>query len=401
MARSAAQQYDADKRDEAKKQGQALRALSLPGLVVDQDSPGYLARYDRDQRLIELVSVTDHALRHLVSFDALLKVLMRGDDPATVEPFLDADGQEPDDDEDDDDAPLVRTWVVFATEAEFNLVMAIADRSYPPLARVMRVARSLPFQGRLGVLTRALSTKFYAPAGTKEHSIEGWAALFGLTGQPLVAVATALIVKATEAQGAMVGTTAGMMISEFHALNSALFGDSGVEAVMAYRSAARAENTWRTLLAADPDRRPRNLVDGTTALVTNFRQVSDHDFTAEVSQPFTFKVGRRVTVFALTGEPGRTAPASVELELKRITSGGGARPGELTAWFHLATSKGKAFDAVRALTSTRSKLAVREAGFSAVPRATAAEVWLHRTNLPQPASLDLPLEVVIAGAPRA
>lgn len=283
----------------------------------------------------------------------------------------------------------------YARSAAANMLSGPTRTGLSQTARIVDAAMSMPMQGRIAALTDALSDKYYLPTPADPKRLADWADAFGLGTKTVVVAMRGLAELATTDS-----RTKGMRdkkrvapnpmsTPEFHALSSAAYGASGMSAVRAHRSADRVQEQYSGLLRADAELLPRNLLTGDVSRVEVFTNYAT-TVTGSVSQPFVMKAGRKVEVM-LPDALGQVGAEATIAGVKVADSDDSELVVTLKATRrHIGTLR------------THPEFYIYQAPFSNVT-ASRGKRWLNgdATELPDVAPRDVPLDVILAGAPQS
>jgi len=374
MSSSTIAAYDAARRESATKDRTPSLRTNAPGLAVRTTATVFPAHYSRKDRLLTTVDPASGERQKMRPHDVVALVQ-------------------------DEESPA---GVVFADEANLNMLVADArrgaavDPALGELARVLSVSAAMPAQGRIATLTQALNAKFYAPYVAPRVTFHEWATAFGLSGRSTIDVMNALVdrVSRTDANdGEDVDDRNGLArdlpaysTAEYHSLESARYGLSGESGARAYRALDRADALWSRIMLADAALLDRNLLTGAVAtfdlLASGGNRVS-----GEVSQPFVVKEGRSVTL-STAAKP--TIPVATGT-LAGVSVVEGTR---LLAIVQVPAKH------VGPLARTREPLLIREEPYLSQPVKSQGAQWFgDGSDLPDIPERDVPLEVIVAGAP--
>jgi len=370
-------EYDALQRAHAATVGHPIRRTSLPGIVVGDVGNQWLAQVT--DWVTGVVSLMHAHTRHTttVPFHEFTEWLLGDAETATA----------------------THRVVVFQDRATITKLVKWARNhtndtpygaKYAATARMLDVALALPFGAYVVALTDALTATHYAPTATDTYSLGSWAKAFNLHNMSMGEAMCTLLKEATSVDAVTVPTVS-LSTSAYHALNAARFGASGVAAVKAFRSLTRTQNMWADLTASDPTLMDRNLLEGVATKLT-VQSLTVAEVRGVVTQPFKFKEGRKVTIRDLSN-PSQTIGESVLRQITTpVSETGDTMVVSLVSSTKLVTALRK--------TAGQDEFYLTESTFTPTPTKTLAGVWLGDPNLLPPIRpRDVPLEVVLAGAP--
>jgi hypothetical protein len=272
--------------------------------------------------------------------------------------------------------------------------------------RRLAVASHLVASTRLIVLTRALARKFWLGSQYDPEDFGAWRRAFGFgAGATILSVMTGLVDQVSEgrvhkawAQEAFNAESYALMSASFAGMKSA---------VAAFRRVQTADTATRAILTTDPMLRDRSLLDGSVCSL-RILSLSEKSFTATVSTPFKFRPGKRILLIDTSAdEPGAWA----ETVLQAVTVNRVGDQDQLVA--QVACSSRSSTNLAKVITSVmrrpgRTAMAA-EAPFLPFSGADSRAVrWTQhaseRIDADQVAARprrDIPLDVIVAGAPTA
>lgn len=303
------------------------------------------------------------------------------------------------------DQATLRRLIAWVSVAAANA--PAGDHTAASVLRRLQLSAGLVASTRVIVLTRALARKFWLGAQYDPEDFMAWRRSFGFgSGASTMSVISRLVALASE--GRTVPKYAREAFnSESYALCSAAFAGLG-SAVSAFRRAETADTAARALLTTDPLLRERGLLDGSmsSARVLEVRQGY---FTATVSTPFKLRAGKQVLLI----DPATTTPGDwVESQLSGVSVARIGDEDQLVA--RIAIPSGRTGTAATALVErARSKgagaLLITESPYLPFnDSSNRARRWTQSAGARSEADAaaararrDVPLDVIVAGAPTA
>lgn len=398
-------EYDAHRRAQARAAGQPIERTVAPGIFGAM----------REGGTVDLVMVWTDENGSLACYcptedRAPTKVTINALDRALTLPPRDANA--PDARHPDLETPR---RLVVADHATLRRLMAwvkVVASTCPPddhtpasVYRRLQVASRLVASTRLVILTRALARKFWLPSQYDPEDFGAWRRAFRYgSGATTVSVMKGLIDLASE--GRVFGKWArDAFTSESFALQSAAY--SGLRsAVAAFRRIENADTAARAILATDPLLTERGMLDGTLSRLRILNRESEH-FTATVTTPFKLRAGKTILLI----DPDATDPGEwAETALQAVTV---HRMGDqdqlvvkVAATTRARTNLSSLLNRVTAAGASRA-LFVTEAPYlpfgtsdARASRWTIAAQDRIDTDRARPRR-DIPLDVIVAGAPTA
>ena len=262
------------------------------------------------------------------------------------------------------------------------------------VAKQMRFATTWPANSRLVVLADALARKYWLPAGLDTTNIEHWRRAFGMSAD--VASLQTLVGMVTAANGNPSVTFRALLAAETAALKSIIFPGSG-PAARAFTSAEKVGEAWSATERTDPLLRHRCIVEGTVARVRLLHR-NGSTISGSVSQPFRLREGEVLGMFDDTSSENTARIVLVSMgftdtlvaEFGPVTSQRKQRRSSTAGAFAFMDS---------ALAAHETVLVTNSPYLSSAPPSSTNR-W---TGKPDPAETpiarDVPLDVVLAGAP--
>lgn len=262
------------------------------------------------------------------------------------------------------------------------------------VARQMRFATTFAASSRLVVLADALARKYWLPAGLDTTNIEHWRRAFGMSAD--VASLQTLVGMVTAASGNPSVTFRALLAAEDGALKSITFPGTG-PAARAFTSAEKVGEAWSATERTDPLLRHRCIVEGTVARVRLLHR-NGSTISGSVSQPFRLREGEVLGMFDDTSSENTARIVLVSMgftdtlvaEFGPVTSQRKQRRSATAGAFAFMDS---------ALAAHETVLVTNSPYLSSAPPG-GRNRW---TGKPDPAETpiarDVPLDVVLAGAP--
>jgi len=266
--------------------------------------------------------------------------------------------------------------------------------SLAAVARQMRFTTTFPANSRLVVLADALARKYWLPAGLDTTNIEHWRRAFGMTAD--VASLQTLVGMVTAASGNPSVTFRALLAAEAGALKSIIFPGTG-PAARAFTSAEKVGEAWSATERTDPLLRHRCIVEGTVARVRLLHR-NGSTISGSVSQPFRLREGEVLGMFDDTSSENTARIVLVSMGFTDT----------LVAEFGPVTSKNKqrrsatagAFAFMDSALAAHETVLVTNSPYLSSAPPSSTNRW---TGKPDPAETpiarDVPLDVVLAGAP--
>jgi hypothetical protein len=272
--------------------------------------------------------------------------------------------------------------------------------------RRLILASHLVASTRLVVLTRALARKFWLGSQYDPEDFGAWRRAFGFgAGATLVSVMTGLVDQASEGHVHSPWAVEAFG-AESYALMSASF--SGMKsAVAAFRRVQTADTATRAILTTDPLLRERAILDGSVCTMRILNK-TDKSFTAVVSTPFKFRPGKKILLIDPTSDaPGAWAETTLQAVTVSQMDGQDQLIAQVACSQKSGTSLSKVIDAVMALPG-RTAMASESPYLPFSGADSRAVRWTQHASERIDADAaearprrDIPLDIIVAGAPTA
>lgn len=283
---------------------------------------------------------------------------------------------------------------VIADTAAFYALQTIAETEpedgYSSIKKRLKAIAGLPGSMRLPVLTDALAYRYWLPEGKDEKNLDDWADAFGAKGPTMSLTMKTLIELATDGarpKSLKYDTVTGSLKStEVRLMEQCVWGNisSDVQVFGMLESFTSKFNSLRTI---DPGLLELHVLDGRVCRVVPMNE-TQKEFTASVSQPFKLKEGAKLRMTDGT--------QIVETTLESLRYGAGA----LHAVFSQPSSRGNGATLVASAKRGTMPLYVTEGTFDMRGNFPKNKRWLNG-NVERITGRDVPLDVILAGAPVA
>ena len=290
-----------------------------------------------------------------------------------------------------------------------NVIAATApadDYAAASVHRRLQVSARLVASTRLVVLTRALARKFWLPAQYDPEDFGAWRRAFRYgSGATTLSVMKGLIDLASDGK-ACTDWANRAFNAESYALMSAAY--PGLRpAVAAFRRVETADTAARAILTTDPLMRERGLLDGSVSLL-RIMQLAGGQFTATVAQPFKLRAGKSILLVDPDQDsPGEWAESTLTgVTVQRVggedtllvTVAAGGRAKKLGALLEKVMRPGGR----RALYVTEAPyLPFSQSDSKATRWTTPTAARIENDHAKGAPRRDIPLDVIVAGAPTA